>query len=258
MIIMFVLCVKLQYKINICFLYRINKLYENGNSIFLLFQMPHKKRSSKNHIQVKKILANSELSLLDRKKPKKSFERVPRHDNNPTDRKREQQILNEDSDDDIKTNKKKSELKKHINNELQQPNQNLVPKKSRRNKYYLMNHPELKDVITTTSVKPTKRKHEPEVEENESPAKKPAQESKPSICDKLVSHMITSRFRYLNEKLYTSTSVEAKKLFEQDPQSFYAYHQGYSVNTICINKIADKALPLHLDKHVKLARSTFR
>jgi hypothetical protein len=196
--------------------------------------MPHKKRANKNHIQVKKILATSESSILDRKKGKKSLERVPRHDNNPLDRKREQRILNDDSDDD--TNKKRLELKKHINKELQQQQHQkpVVPKQSRRNKYYLMNHPELKGVITTLP-KSVKRKHQseekPEEEEqNEPPKKKPSEESKPSVCDKLVSHMITSRFRYLNEKLYTSTSTEAQKLFKQDPQSFFAYHQGYSVS----------------------------
>ncbi|CAF1163032.1 unnamed protein product [Rotaria sp. Silwood1] len=194
--------------------------------------MPHKKRTNKNHIQVKNILANSELSLIDKKKSKKkSFERVPRHDNNPNDRKREERILNDDySDDDDNNNihKKRLVLKKHINKELQQPKQSIIPKKSRKNKYYLMNHPELKDIITTKP-KINKRKHESD-EQNEPPIKKSSQESKPSICDKLISHMITSRFRYLNEKLYTLTSKEAQQLFEKDPQSFYAYHQGYSTS----------------------------
>jgi ribosomal RNA-processing protein 8 len=195
--------------------------------------MPHKKRANKNHIQVKKILANSELSLIDKKKSKKSFERVPRHDNNPNDRKIEERILNDDSDDDKKI--KKLELKKHINKELQQSKNSLIPKKSRKNKYYLMNHPELKDIITTIP-KINKRKHqsdeqeEKEEQQNEPPKKKISEESKPSICDKLVAHMITSRFRYLNEKLYTSASKDAQKMFQQDPQSFYAYHQGYSVS----------------------------
>jgi ribosomal RNA-processing protein 8 len=188
--------------------------------------MPHKKRANKNHIQVKKILAASELSLLDKKKPNKRSERVPRHDNNPADRKREEQILNDDFDDD--RNKKKFELKKHINKELEQQEKSVIPKKSRRNKYFLINHPELKGMIPILP-KTNKRKNESD-EQNEPPKKKISEETKPSICDKLVSHMITSRFRYLNEKLYTTTSTEAQKLFEQDPQSFHAYHQGYSVS----------------------------
>jgi hypothetical protein len=220
--------------------------------------MPHKKRANKNHIQVKKILANSELSLLDKKKRKKSLERVPRHDNNLIDRKIEQRILNDDSDDD--TNKKRFELKKHINKELQQPKTSVIPKKSRKNKYYLMNHPELKHIITT-SPKTNKRKHQSDEEEEqqqqtEPPKKKISEESKPSICDKLVSHMVTSRFRYLNEKLYTSASSEAQKMFQQDPQSFHAYHQGYSVSSIPLTKIL--FIFTFQDKYVSLARSTIR
>ncbi|CAF1401803.1 unnamed protein product [Adineta ricciae] len=195
--------------------------------------MPHKKRANKNHIQVKKILANSESSLLDRKKGKKSFERIPRHDNNPADRKREERILNDDSSDDEnrKVKIKRLQLKKHINKELESQQQSsLIPKKSRKNKYYLLNHPELKDVIKSVT-KTNKRQRESDDEPEEQPAaKKPSQESKPSICDKLVSNMITSRFRYLNEKLYTTSSTEAQNMFKKDPQSFYAYHQGYATS----------------------------
>lgn len=204
-----------------------------------VFQMPHKKRGKKNHIQVKKILADSELSLLDKKKGRKSFERVPRRDNNPADRKREERILNDDSDDDRGggAKKRRSQLKKHIDKELQQPSKSLIPKKSRKNKYLLLSHPELKDVVSAIAPKAKKRPRElaaadddDEVESTEPPAKKSAPEPKPSICDKLVSNMITSRFRYLNEKLYTTTSTEAQNLFKKDPQSFYAYHQGYAVS----------------------------
>lgn len=198
--------------------------------------MPHKKRTKKNHIQVKQILRDSELSLLDKKKGKKSFERVPRRDNLAHDRQIEARILNDDDDDLNHIHKqKRMQLKKHINQELQTTNAG-IPKKSRRNKYFLMNHPEMKDVMENLS-KAKKRKHEPEQEEEqEQPVKKKMpEETKPSICDKLVSHMITSRFRYLNEKLYTSTSSEARKLFEKDPQSFHAYHQGYSVSSIYLS-----------------------
>ena len=198
--------------------------------------MPHKKRAQKNHIQVKKILAKSELSMLDKKRGKGS-ERVPRHDNNPADRRREEQILNDDDEGDdvrrvkLEAAKKQKKMKQHIQEELQST-PNPIPKKSRRNKYFLQNHPELKDVVIRQAPKVKKRPRVEDVEGDkvvEPAPKKLAEESKPSICDKLLSHMVTSRFRYLNEKLYTLTSKEAQKLFDQDPQSFQAYHQGYSV-----------------------------
>ena len=225
----------------------------------LLFQMPHKKRGKKNHIQVKKILANSELSILEKKKGRKSFERVPRYDNNPADRKREERILNDDSDDD--TRKQRSQLKKHINKELQEPTKCLIPKKSRKNKYLLLSHPELKDVIPPLVPKSKKRPRETaDVEEPEPAKKKPVPEpepkAKPSICDKLVSNMITSRFRYLNEKLYTSSSTDAQNMFKKDPRSFYAYHQGYAVSVIKLTFSSRCTCFLSSDEHVALARST--
>jgi hypothetical protein len=219
-------------KVKFFFYFSLNFL----KSTYYYFQMPHKKRASKNHIQVKKILANSELSLLDKTKSRKSFERVPRHDNNPGDRQREERILNDDSDDD--TTKKRLALKKHINKQLgekkKEKEKSLIPKKSRKNKYFLMNHPELKDLVKTKPTKTNKRKQPSEEEEEEQPEQiePPKKKVQSSICDKLVSNMITSRFRYLNEKLYTITSTEAQKLFQQDPQSFEAYHQGYSVSFI--------------------------
>lgn len=37
----------------------------------------------------------------------------------------------------------------------------------------------------------------------------------------------SARFRYLNEKLYTTTSSEAWELFQEDPESFDVYHKGF-------------------------------
>ncbi|EFC50576.1 predicted protein, partial [Naegleria gruberi] len=37
----------------------------------------------------------------------------------------------------------------------------------------------------------------------------------------------SSKFRFLNEKLYTTTGHQAKLLFEKDPSLFTLYHDGY-------------------------------
>ena len=37
----------------------------------------------------------------------------------------------------------------------------------------------------------------------------------------------TSRFRYLNEQLYTQTGEASFKMFRKDPAAFKAYHEGY-------------------------------
>merc|ERR1712008_78223 len=36
-----------------------------------------------------------------------------------------------------------------------------------------------------------------------------------------------SRFRWLNEMLYTSSGADAKKAFDEDPSLAVAYHEGF-------------------------------
>lgn len=49
--------------------------------------------------------------------------------------------------------------------------------------------------------------------------------SVPSFNEKLEA----SRFRFLNEQLYTGSSSDAAKLFDEDPDAFEAYHRGYRI-----------------------------
>ncbi|XP_011494065.1 PREDICTED: ribosomal RNA-processing protein 8 [Ceratosolen solmsi marchali] len=48
-----------------------------------------------------------------------------------------------------------------------------------------------------------------------------------SLRERMLSHLRSSRFRYLNEQMYNNTSSESKVYFQGDPQAFYAYHEGY-------------------------------
>ncbi|XP_061575637.1 ribosomal RNA-processing protein 8 [Cololabis saira] len=80
-----------------------------------------------------------------------------------------------------------------------------------------------------------------ETDQDEKPAdqKDPAaapekkeEEVKQSPADSLRSRMEqrleSARFRYINEVLYTTTSGEARRMFQQDPQAFRIYHKGYT------------------------------
>lgn len=40
-------------------------------------------------------------------------------------------------------------------------------------------------------------------------------------------YISAAKFRYLNEKLYTSSGTDAKQLFQSDPEAFQTYHEGY-------------------------------
>lgn len=48
-----------------------------------------------------------------------------------------------------------------------------------------------------------------------------------SFGDKLRESLKGSRFRYINELLYTQSSDEAMKIFEEDQTAFSAYHEGF-------------------------------
>lgn len=43
----------------------------------------------------------------------------------------------------------------------------------------------------------------------------------------VVSRLDGAHFRYLNEKLYTTSSAEAKAMFDEDVNAFHAYHKGF-------------------------------
>lgn len=51
--------------------------------------------------------------------------------------------------------------------------------------------------------------------------------SNSSFRQSLIDNLKGSRFRYLNELLYTKPSAEATGVFQDDPTSFQAYHDGY-------------------------------
>ncbi len=40
--------------------------------------------------------------------------------------------------------------------------------------------------------------------------------------------LASSRFRYLNEQLYTQSGAESAKMFKKDREAFKVYHQGYA------------------------------
>ncbi|NXX49862.1 RRP8 protein, partial [Tricholaema leucomelas] len=45
---------------------------------------------------------------------------------------------------------------------------------------------------------------------------------------RMEERLLGARFRYLNERLYTSSSREAAQLFRRDPEAFEIYHRGFA------------------------------
>ncbi|TSZ12224.1 Ribosomal RNA-processing protein 8 [Bagarius yarrelli] len=49
-----------------------------------------------------------------------------------------------------------------------------------------------------------------------------------ALRSRMKKRLESARFRYINELLYTSTSGEAKYIFQQDPDAIKIYHRGYT------------------------------
>lgn len=67
-------------------------------------------------------------------------------------------------------------------------------------------------------------------EPNKSTAKKKKNKQSASGTDfheSLADRLKASRFRYINELLYTHESEEATDIMAQDPDAFTTYHEGY-------------------------------
>ncbi|XP_042694271.1 ribosomal RNA-processing protein 8 [Centrocercus urophasianus] len=45
---------------------------------------------------------------------------------------------------------------------------------------------------------------------------------------RMEERLLAARFRYINERLYTSSSRDAVQLFQSDPEAFQIYHRGFA------------------------------
>lgn len=59
--------------------------------------------------------------------------------------------------------------------------------------------------------------------------KKKTKRSESKLEDKINENLLGSKFRILNEKLYTIPSDEALEYFKNNPEDFEIYHQGFTI-----------------------------
>ncbi|KAM9388383.1 ribosomal RNA-processing protein 8 [Phaethornis superciliosus] len=59
------------------------------------------------------------------------------------------------------------------------------------------------------------------------PVPVPADRSE-SLRARMEERLLGARFRYLNQQLYSSSSREAARLFQSDPEAFRIYHRGFA------------------------------
>eukprot|EP00002_Diphylleia_rotans_P033606 TRINITY_DN7162_c0_g1_i1.p1 TRINITY_DN7162_c0_g1~~TRINITY_DN7162_c0_g1_i1.p1 ORF type:complete len:486 (-),score=151.87 TRINITY_DN7162_c0_g1_i1:17-1474(-) len=101
--------------------------------------------------------------------------------------------------------------------EKQTPSKEKKPNKQEKNK----NKSKSKESVQKNEVIETREKVD---DEQESQLKKAPTSA---LQQKLQERLKGSQFRWLNEQLYTTTSVKAFETFQQDPNLFDAYHRGF-------------------------------
>ena len=84
------------------------------------------------------------------------------------------------------------------------------------------------DVNSKQKVRERKRRFPAVTEKLQRPAEKKLKRQRASLRSKMLSKIEGSRFRWINEQLYTETSKRAKELFQSDPDLFTLYHQGFN------------------------------
>lgn len=72
------------------------------------------------------------------------------------------------------------------------------------------------------------------------------------LRDRMLERLKAAQFRYLNEKLYTSSGSEAQQLFQSDPTAFETYHQGYQLQ---VKKWPVNPLDVIVKKIIKMPKT---
>jgi ribosomal RNA-processing protein 8 len=75
--------------------------------------------------------------------------------------------------------------------------------------------------------KPTPKPSKQEKKDQHTKIHNPAASKLSPLQQKMKEQLESSRFRWINEQLYTTTSNEALALMKESPEYFEVYHKGY-------------------------------
>lgn len=106
-------------------------------------------------------------------------------------------------------------------NNQQSPSPSASPKVG-KNKNNLLKKLNISKINALLSIKQAEEKIK---KPKSSLSKKPA--TTLSLKERMIAQLKSSRFRFLNEQMYSTESSASQKYFQEDPNAFYAYHEGY-------------------------------
>lgn len=139
--------------------------------------------------------------------------------------------------------KAKKQIDKKLKKKLEnvQPKKVTTPKSTKQNETHLQSKKKMGNKKKKIKQNPDKKQKQnklvrPERQKKNQSEKVAVQnrksiltstEPKKSFGDDLSDRLSASRFRFINEQLYTQTSEQALEVFEQDDSAFNTYHEGY-------------------------------
>ncbi|KAM3958214.1 uncharacterized protein ACR2FA_007767 [Aphomia sociella] len=135
--------------------------------------------------------------------------------------------LNESSVNNSMANieNKKSKKRKKNKSESDSVTTNLKSNANSNNSKSVVNN----NVPNGIKINSKKEKLKKILEMNSNRNKIDVTDSGSKLRQRMLEKLKAAQFRYLNEKLYTSSGSEAKQLFQSDPEAFQTYHQGYQL-----------------------------
>lgn len=200
------------------------------------------KRRNKNKLGVRKSDAPKKYPKDER--TSEVFKKVQVNTTNKTERKKRNRKRKRDMDlgyvnqDAVIINEKKVKSKK---SQMLAKNLDLERKKTKVEKLKKINEKKMKRILAEEKAQQmtisdkllnlNKRKIKiKQVEEKlvSKPQPKPKVKEL-TLRDRMMAQLRASRFRFINEILYTNDSSQSKHYFKTDPDSFTAYHAGYKM-----------------------------
>eukprot|EP00088_Acartia_fossae_P020130 TRINITY_DN2179_c0_g1_i1.p1 TRINITY_DN2179_c0_g1~~TRINITY_DN2179_c0_g1_i1.p1 ORF type:complete len:468 (+),score=144.96 TRINITY_DN2179_c0_g1_i1:40-1443(+) len=93
--------------------------------------------------------------------------------------------------------------------------------------HHRLNKSRIRDILSSTRSESVDETHQTSKVDSSSSNNNGSSSKKKSFIEKAKDKLISSRFRYINEMLYTQTSSQSVKMFKEDSSLFQAYHQGF-------------------------------
>ncbi|XP_075972519.1 uncharacterized protein LOC142974234 isoform X2 [Anticarsia gemmatalis] len=166
---------------------------------------------------------NKPMQRNQEKKPKKAKKR--KHNQEET------QDLDQNPDtqnfDELLLNAKKKKFNEVIENEDQEDLLFSDSSQKKKKKKKVINNTNVNNNEVKREVMSKKMKLKAMLDSNRS--KINVGNKSNALRERMLERLKAAQFRYLNEKLYTSSGCEAQQLFQNDPAAFQTYHQGYQL-----------------------------